>query len=336
MQQEWLSELKYSPLSNLLSSSNEAIEYFTKRDLLNKTTESLSFVWNLPGVQKVFGKQQRDGSWSYNGKKTVTYPQHHYPLIQTWKIFRPLVEQYQITKEHPDAMRASEFLFSCQTEDGDIRGMLANQYATYYTGAIMALLVKAGYENDARVERGLEWLLFMRQDDGGWTIPLLTHTFTRKEWQDLTSKYAEPVEPDRSKPFSHNWTDMVLRAFAVHPKYRRCKEALRAADLLKASFFQPDAYSSYHDESYWVRFLFWWPNLVTALDTLSLMDYSKDDLDVKKGLAWLRENQLPNGLWKPDYTKNAKEKYANEKFSERSLWLTLSIAKIFKRFYNET
>ena len=47
--------------------------------------------------------------------------------------------------------------------------MLANQYACYYTGAILSLLVKAGYEDDPRIEKGFQWLLSMRQKDMGWS-----------------------------------------------------------------------------------------------------------------------------------------------------------------------
>jgi hypothetical protein len=333
--QKWLTPLKFNPTPTLLSSGNKAIEYFTKRDLLDETVQPIDYVWQLSEVQKAFRKQQPDGSWKHTGKETVSYPKYHYSLAETWKVYRILVEQYQVTKKHEGAGKAAEFLFSCQTSQGDIRGMLANQYATYYTGAILALLIKAGYENDPRVEKGFDWLLSIRQDDGGWTIPILTHNYDRKIVYNLTSKYAEPVEPDRSKPFSHNWTDMVLRAFAAHPKYRRCNEALKAADLLKSSFFQPDVYSSYKDSSYWVRFYFWWPNLVTALDSLSLMSYSKDDPDIKKALNWLIENQSLNGLWRLSYARGTKEDaYAvNEESKESCLWLALTVARIFKRFY---
>jgi|WetSurMetagenome_2_1015567.scaffolds.fasta_scaffold03189_12 hypothetical protein len=330
MPQKWSEQLKFNPVPVLLSSGNKAIEYFTKRDLLDETVEPITCIWQLPEVQKIFRKQQPDGSWKHTGKETVTYPKHHYSLAETWKTYLALVEQYQVTKEHENARRAAEFLFSCQTSQGDIRGMIANQYATYYTGAILALLIKTGYESDPRVQKGFDWLLSMRQDDGGWTIPILIYNFDQATKYRLTSQYAEPVETDRSKPFSHNWTDMVLRAFAAHPIYRHSKEAHQAADLLKSSFFQPDAYPSNGDARYWVRFLFWWPNLVTALDSLSYLDFSKDDVDVKKGLCWLIENQLPSGLWKQDYGEGAKEKVG---VTSEQLWLTLTVARIFKRFY---
>ncbi len=330
MPQKWLAPLKINPTAALLSSGDEAITYFTRRDLLEETAEPIACIWQLSEIQKILRKQQADGSWKHSCKEAVTYPKNHYALAETWKTLRILVEHYEVTREHEGARRAAEFLFSFQTSQGDIRGMLANQYATYYTGAMLAVLIKAGYADDPRVERGLDWLLSMRQNDGGWTIPILTHKFDKATFYKLTSEYREPVEPDRAKPFSHNWTDMVLRAFAAHPTRRRSKEAHAAADLLKSRFFQPDVYASYMDARYWVRFIFWWPNIVTALDSLSLMGYSKDDADIRKGLSWLVENQLPDGLWKLDYASGAKEKAG---ITPEQLRLALRVAKIFKRFY---
>lgn len=328
MPPNWSANLKFDPTTALLSSGNKAIEYFTQRDFLDKTVEPITSVWQLPEVQRLTRKQQSDGSWRHSGKETETYPKNHYALVETWKALRILIEHYEVTKQNDYVAKAAEYLFSCQTSQGDIRGMIANQYATYYTGAMLSVLIKAGYADDPRVEKGLEWLLSMRQNDGGWSIPILTHNYTQATINQLTSTYAQPVEPDRTKPFSHNWTDMALRAFAAHPTWRNSKEAHATADLLKSTFFQPDVYASYRDARYWVRFLFWWPNIVTALDSLSLMGYSKDDADIKKGLNWLVENQLPNGLWRLEYGRKI-----NNKASEEQFWLALKIAKIFKRFY---
>ena len=152
-----------------------------------------------------------------------------------------------------------------------IKGLIGNQYATYYTGAILGLLITAGYGKDPRIAHGFEWLLSMRQDDGGWTIPILTRECSREDMHRLTSEYADPVEPDRSRPFSHNWTGMVLRAFAADSRRRRSRPARVAADLLKSRLFKPDCYGSYRSADYWVRFQypFWWNHLVSALDSLS-------------------------------------------------------------------
>jgi hypothetical protein len=325
----WRKQLSIDAIPAFLASQNKAIVYFTKCDLLNERVEPVSFVWGLPEPQKIIRQQRPDGSWEKAGEKKAVYPPYHYSLIETFKYFRTLVEKYRFTKDHPSIQKAAEFLFSCQTNKGDIRGFLANQYATYYTGYVLSLLIKAGCEDDLRVEKGMQWLLSMRQTDGGWTIPILTHKYDRDMMNKLTSQYMEAVEPDRTKPFSHNWTDMVLRAFAAHPKYRKSEEAKAAGALLKSSFFQPDAYDSYKAAGYWTRFAFWWPNLLTALDSLSLLGFSKDDPDIERGLNWFIENQQQDGLWKLESNKAI-----NSKDNEDRLWLGLAICRIFKRYYD--
>lgn len=332
MMDAWLEQLKFNPLPALMSSKDRALVYFVKRDLLGDAVEPVTCLYQLPEVQKILKKQQADGSWMRSGENK--HPAINYPLIETWKQTRFLVEQYGLTREYPQFEKTAEFLFSCQTDAGDFRGFLANQYATYYTGAILSLLVQAGYHDDPRVEKCFQWLLSMRQNDGGWSVPIITHKFDGKTIYRLTSQYADPVEPDRSKPFSHNATGMVLRAFAVHPVWWASEEARTAAHLLKSRFFLPDVYTSYQAASYWVRFQFpfWWNNLVAALDTISRIGFSKDDEQVAKGLNWFVDHQEENGLWKLTYAKPVEEKQTN-KADTMKLWVSLSICRIFKRFF---
>ncbi len=329
--QNWCEYLKVDPLPPLLSSGNQALLYFARRDLLGEDVGSVQCLWDLPAVQKILGKQLPDGSWPRSGEEK--HSAVNYPLIETWRWFRYLVEQYGLTREHPQVEKAAEFLFACQTEAGDIRGFLANQYATYYTGAIMALLIQAGYADDLRIEKGFQWLLAMRQNDQGWTIPILTHKLDRATQYRLTSEYAEPLEPDRSKPFSHNWTGMVLRAFAVHPCYRDSQAAKAAGNLLKSRFFQPDYYTSYQEASYWVRFdyPFWWNNLVSALDSLSLMGFSSQDEAIEQSLKWFVDHQGEDGLWKVSYARPHEKQKETAKAQETQLWISLAICRVFKR-----
>ena len=323
----WQKLLTFDPVPSLLDSENKTIVYFTQSDLLNESVPPFNSVWELPEAQKLLKKQQSDGSWDKPGKAEI-YPPWYSQLVETFKRYRPLVERYQLTIEHPAINKAAEFLFSCQTDAGDIRGFIGNQYATYYTGYVLALLIRAGYPNDPRIEKGLQWLLSMRQDDGGWTVPILTHKYNREAGYKLTSQNMEPVEPDRTKPFSHNWTDMVLRAFAAHPDYRKSKEAKSAGNLLKSTFFQPDVYTSYQAPRYWTRFAFWWPSLLTALESLYLLGFPPDDKDIKAGLQWFIDNQKPDGLWKLESHKEMSPKDWGER-----LWLSLSICRLLKSYY---
>lgn len=325
----WQKSLPYNPLPGLLSGSDPALEYFVRRDLLGESPGPVERLWVLPAARRLLSRQRSDGSWPRSGE--IKHPAINYPLIETWRNLRYLVQQYGFTCAQPQLAQAAEYVFSCQTEAGDLRGMLANQYATYYTGAILGLLIQAGYATDPRVQRGLSWLLSMRQDDGGWTIPLLTHQLDRDTQYRLTSELAPPLEPDRSKPFSHNWTGMVLRAFAAHPNYRGNEDVQAAGRLLVSRFFQPDAYTSYQAASYWLRFEypFWWNNLVSALDTLSLLGFPSSDPSIRRGLDWLMEHQQPDGLWLVTYAKT--DGPSTPKTRLLQFWITLAICRIFQR-----
>ena len=153
----WQRELRVDPIPALLSAGNEAVAYFARRDLLDEDPGPVSRLWRLPAALRILKKQQPNGSWPHPGRKEGQAV--NCDLIGAWKQFRFLVQEYGFTVDDPATRRAAEFLFSCQTEAGDIRGFLANQYATYYTGAILSLLIQAGCEGDPRVEKGLQWLL---------------------------------------------------------------------------------------------------------------------------------------------------------------------------------
>lgn len=328
----WRKRLNFDPLPSLLLAPDQALIYFVRHDLLGEGSVPAESLWQLPGALKLLKKQLPDGSWPRPAG--AKHPAINYRLIETWRQFRFLVEEYGFTREHLETRAAAEYLFSCQTEEGDIRGILANQYATYYTGAIMALLVRAGYVDDPRIEKGFHWLLDMRQDDGGWTIPILTHKMDRATQYRLTSEYAEPLQPDRSRPFSHNWTGMVLRAFAAHPEYRHSDAAHEAANLLKTRFFLPDVYTSYQDASYWLRFEypFWWNNLVAAADSLSLIGLKADDCHMRRAVDWLVDHQLESGLWHVTYAKAIDKD--TPKARKMQLWITLAICRVLKRLHD--
>lgn len=323
--------MRIDPIPALLHSGNAALSFFARRDLLDEQVGSLAEVWQSPAARKLLAKQQADGSWGPSGKKKEIYPPHHHSLVETFKRFRILAQRYQFTRESAGLAKAAEYLLSCQTSSGDIRGMIGNQYATYYTGLILSLLIETGYAGDARIDKGMRWLLSMRQDDGGWTVPLLTHRLEAPTICRITSEYAEPVEPDRTMPFSHTWTSMVLLAFAAHPVYRDSEEARAAALLMKSCFFKPDYYTSYRAPSYWVRFAFWWPNLLTALETLASLGFSASDDDIAAALAWFVDHQREDGLWNLSYALGREGKDEPGKPEER-LWLALRICRMLRRY----
>jgi hypothetical protein len=320
--QNWRRVLRYDPLPQLLSSENLAINYFVRRDLMGEEVGPASMLWELPAVVKILHRQQEDGSWKYPGGKQHLRSKQQYDQLETYRVLGFLVEKFGLTDEHPALRKAADFLFSFQTGEGDFRGIYSTQYSPNYSAAIMELLIKAGYAEDPRIACGFEWLLSIRQDDGGWVAPLRTHKIKYKEAAKLT----EPIQPDRVKPFSHLITGVVLRAFAAHPERRHDTEAVCAGDLLKGRFFQADKYSDRRTADFWekLRYPFWFTDILSALDSLSLMGYSAEDGDIKVGLDWLIANQDERGLWKAVLVKAGDD--------DIDLWVSLAVCRVLSRF----
>jgi hypothetical protein len=320
---EWQSHLRYDSVTFLLSSQNKAINYFTKRDLLGEPVQRIESLWNLPEVEKMVKRQGEDGSWEYHGGNPHIRSHRNYDQLETYRMVGELVEKYRLRRTHPSIGKAAEFLFRFQKSEGDFRGIYGNQYTPNYSAGIMELLIKAGYQNDARIKKGFAWLLSTRQNDGGWAIPARTHRMPL----NVKTMHSETIESDISMPSSHLVTGIVLRAFAAHEKYRKRREALQAGEFLATRICRRDAYPDRGTAQYWERvsFPFWFTDIVSSLDTLSRMGFSADDTRIANALRFLRGKQKRNGLFELKLLKG--------KDRDLPLWVALAICRIYARFF---
>ena len=322
--EKWQTLLRYDTLPNLLSSKNQAIIFFTKRDLQNEKLCEPKSLWDLPIALKIVNSQQPDGSWKYPGAKLDIRSQQNYNQIETYRAVGELVEKYGFSKNHEALRKAADFLFSFQTQVGDFRGIYGNQYSPNYTAAIMELLIKSGYQNDPRIEKGFRWLLSSRQNDGGWAIASRTRNI---KITDFLFR-AETLQPDKTKPFSHLVTGVVLRAFAANPKYRQTDEAKTAGPLLTSRFFKKDEYPDRGTVDFWTKFSFpfWSTDLISSLDSLSLIGFKMEAPQIAKAVDWLINAQSESGLWYVHLVRG--------KDKDLNLWITLAICRVIKRFFS--
>ncbi len=121
---------------------------------------------------------------------------------------------------------------------------------------------------------------------------------------------------------------MILRAFAAHPDYRQRPEIFTAGECLKERFFLADKYNDRKAPAYWLKFQFpfWWPNLLTALDSLSGLGFNRQDPDIARGLAWFVEHQSPDGLWETGYGSGR-----NAERMRR--WVGLAVCRVFVKIF---
>jgi hypothetical protein len=319
-----LETLPVNPVPSLLAWDDAALQYCVQRDLMTQAIAPITSLWESYPAIKLINSQQPDGSWRYHGTPVNAEAGTNYNLLETYRNLRILVEMYGFTREHPVLRLSAEYIYSCQTDEGDIRGILGNQYMPYYHGAVLELLIKAGYGDDPRVIRGLTWLLAMRQDDGGWLVPAQGIPANQKT---NTFWLSDPIPPDRVKPHAHLATGMVLRAFAAHPAYRRMPEVIKAGKALKKRLFRADKYNDRKAPAYWLKFQFpfWWTSLLTALDTLFWLGFDKHDVDIANGLDWFATHQSADGLWETGYG-------SGKSAQENRHWVGLAICRVLKHF----
>lgn len=320
---KWVSILNYNPFESLLSSNDEILTCFVKRDLLNQKGGNGKL---NNEIKQILKRQQTDGSWIFKSRSVEKYPSINHNLIETFKSIRILTGKYEMDKSHPAISLCADYIFSCQTSEGDIRGILGNQYMPYYCSLFVEYLIKAGYEDDPRIEKAFNWFIRTRQSDGGWVIPLQTVKINKLDHSTYAS---EPIIADASLQSSQLATGMVLRAFAVDKEYRKTHVAREAGELLKTRFFRPDKYNDRKSPAYWLKFQYpyWWPTLISALDSLYNIGFTIKDKDIEKGIEWLLINQDQSGIWKTKYDKGDKEKiHLNE------LWICYAVCKILKLF----
>ncbi len=320
-----ISDLISRTTAALLSFEDPALAFFARRDLLEEDPGDPSSLWELIEVRKVLEKQHPDGYWPYPSRAKGAHPTENYHILQTYRTLGILIDMYGMDRAHPALARAGDYLFLQQSEQGDFRGIFGSQYAPHYSAGILELLIRAGFEDRPGVERCFGWFENTRQEEGGWAWPLRT---TNTSYQDAI-EMAEPVRSDYSKPFSHALTGFVIRAYAAHPVYRKSTTAREAGDLLKSRFFKQDRYADRRGAEYWLKFQypFWWGNLLTGLDSLSWMDYSPQDPEIRSGLAWFLGNQQENGFWPTGYGKGTGA-------DPNQAWVALAVGRMLQRFLN--
>jgi hypothetical protein len=324
----WLDALRYDPMPLLLDSGCGPIVFFAERDLLDQDPGPVQTLWENQQAKRIIARQKSDGRWEYpGGGNGRIRPAEDYDQIETYRQLGVLVEEYGLDRTHAIIRRAARFLFAHQTEEGDFRGIYGRQYSPNYTAGMMELLVKSGFGDDTRIERGFRWLLSMRQDDGGWSIPFRTgQSSPHVRWTEAMR--SEPISPDRSRPFSHLVTGVVLRAFAAHHKYRHSPEARAAGELISHRFFKADSYIDRKAPEYWERvaFPFWFTDVISTLDSLSLLGLKRDHAGIGEALHWLAERQASDGSFR---LKLLKDRDRNLNY-----WACLAACRVFKRYHD--
>jgi hypothetical protein len=286
-------------------------------------------VVTYPEVKTFLRKQEKNGAFAPKPPEKALGPARFARAVATVRALERLAD-FGLGKAHPAVESAAELLLGSQNEDGGIGDLALGEtqetrprhVAVHFHGWALAALCRAGFDADARVERGFRFLLGNRQADGGWA------------WRGVRTDSA-------ARPSSHLVTGMALRAFAASPTRRTSREARRAAELLATRFLQPDRYPDRKAASYWEQISEprFYTDVLDALDGVTAVGLGKENSGVRTAEAYVRGRQNPDGLWYPGAparvepgtrpAANANATTAKER--EPARWLTVRTLIVLRR-----
>lgn len=218
----------------LLADPSPSLRLQVLRDLLcypeedPEVQELLSLQAKDPLVVGLLTSQSEEGAW-LPGMLPGNYPGG---IIQATACVMLRLAFLGLQASHPALQRAAAYLFSVQEADGS--WAIASGYSPeageeevssmpMQTAIPLAGLAACGFADHPQSEKGYEWLLTQRLEDGAWLTGWKSGSMRR-------------VAGYRRLPHSR-WgcrsnTTAALLSLAYHPQRSRTVEARRALDLL--------------------------------------------------------------------------------------------------------
>jgi len=311
----------------LLARGNLPILYWLKKDILEVPVDrERKNLQKFAARIRIIKSQRPNGGWCRRKYEGDPRWEKTYFIVETLRNVLKL-HNFGCSYEDEELKKAIKFVFSTQTKTGDFRGAYLNEFAPTYHALTLETLCLYGMDKDERTQKGFRWIIKNRQNDGGWVIPYRTI-----DQEELKSRYnfeaqskLEPIKPDKSQPFSHLVTGMVLRALAASPTWRKSKEAWKAGKLLLSRFFKEDKYDDRWLPSYWeeITYPFWATDILSSLDSLSTIGFPADNEKIQGALNWLISKQAKQGYWEAGNKKTTLEDH---------LWVTFAVLRVLKKF----
>jgi hypothetical protein len=329
MPKDWISQLKYNPLPPIQGTTNLALRYFIKRDLLNEYVDDVQVLWTLPEPLRILKKQSEDGAWEDKSKSRHLNSPTNYRLLETYRALGELIEYYGFDKRHKAICMAKEYITSTQSVEGDFRGIYGNQISTNYSAGILELLVKAGFHEEEAIHRAFKFFIKTQQTDGGWILPMQVAGIKTYESEECLRGSTIHID-ENTHPSAHFATGIVIRPFANHPFYKKTPQAQAAAELLMKRFFKPDLYSARGSASYWTKYTypFWWSDLISILDALATMKIPVSSPGIQRALNFYKQQQNADGSWNLYILKG-------KSAPDLLRWLSFILCRAIKRFYEQ-
>jgi len=332
----WKSLLKADPTGWLLEKDNPSIRYFTLTDILGKpendseVREAKDEIMEVGAVPKILAKQSNEGYWET--PKDFYKPKYKGTV---WQLL--ILAELGADGKNESIRKACEFILE-NSQDHESSGFSVNSSVKTdggmhsmvlpcLTGNMIWSLIRFGYLEDPRVQRGIDWIVtYQRFDDGIKEPP--------KGWP-----YLDRHNDCWGKHTCHMGVVKALKALAEIPANKRSKNVMNTIEKGVEHMLKHHIHKRSHDLSRvskpgWLRFgfpLMWQTDVLEILGMLTKLGYR--DKRMQEAVDLVVSKQDDQGRWKLESTFNGRFQVDIEQKGKPSKWITLNALKALKGFY---
>ncbi len=330
---EWRRSLKADPTDWLLEKDNPSVRLLALTDILD-LPESDGLVMGARRaimqtglVPQLLDLQTPEGAWDeadrfYHAKYKGT----------VWQLIT--LAEYWADPSDARVRAACEFILT-HSQDVESGGFSVHRDATHgggrhrevipcLTGNMVWSLIRLGFLNDQRVQRGIDWITtYQRFDDGEGDVP--------------TGWPYDKAEPCWGKHTCHMGAVKALKALADIPDDQRSKAVSDTIDegveyLLKHHLFKRSHDLTKVSKPGWKRFgfpLMYQTDVLEILDILARLGCTDDR--VHEAIDLVCSKQTDEGRWLLENSFNGKTWLDVEQKGAPSKWITLRALRVIKR-----
>lgn len=328
----WKKFLNSDTLDWLLEEDNPSIRYFSLVELLEtplddiRVIEAKKKIMTSGIVPKIFARQKKEGFWE---KRENFYISSKYKgTVWTFHLLtylgcdphdERLLKTCEFILENSQDKQSGGFSIRIGNDGGGDH----NGVEPCLTGNMIWCLIKAGYLNDKRVQKGIRWILkYQRYDDGASKSP---EGWPYEGWEMCWGKHSCTMGVVK--------TLKALIEIPVSARTPEIKSKIESAVeyLLKHRIFKKSSDLKQVAKGEWLKFgfpRFWDTDALEILGILATLECK--DKRMKEALDLIISKQRREGKWNLESTWSGRMQCAIEQKGKPSKWVTLHALKALK------
>jgi hypothetical protein len=331
----WKSFLKADPTGWLLEPDNPSARYFALRDILGKPEDDPEVAAARQDIMRhgtvplILERQTGEGTWEAPHRfYTAKYRGTVWQLIVLAELGadgkdEKIKKACEFMLDNAQDRESGGFSMATAVKTG---GGRHSEVIPCLTGNMVFSLIRFGYLDDPRLQRGIDWITrYQRFDDGTDTPPA--------GWP--YDKY----EMCWGRHTCHMGVVKALKALAEIPPERRSAAVQKAIENGAEYMLIHHVHKRSHNlkrmsKPGWKKFgfpLMYQTDVLEVLGILARLGYR--DRRMQEAVDLVISKQDNEGRWKLESTFNGKFQADIEREGEQSKWITLNALRVLKQFY---